>query len=93
MLRIRDVYFGSRIRNLHPRIQDLEDTGSRFQSRGNMIRDVHPGSEFFPISDPDPGSRTQGLKAPFSTLPSTWISYQFHDPKGFAKIITVYVRK
>jgi hypothetical protein len=64
MLRIRDVYPGSRVRKIpgdriRIRIKELKYFSPK-KVLGNMIRDVHPGSGsriliFYPSWIPDPG--------------------------------------
>ncbi len=76
VLRIRDVYSGSRIRISPCRIPDLKDPGfgsasknlsifnpkTSFYDLGNVIRDVNPGSRIKIRIFSHPGSRIQGSK-------------------------------
>jgi len=63
VLRIRYVYSdpGPESRSAPKNLSILNPTNC-FQVLGNMIRDVHPGSRFFPIPDPRSGFRIQGSK-------------------------------
>ncbi len=53
VLRIRDVYPGSETFHPGSRIQGQKYSGSRIRIKGKVIWDVHPGSGFFPIPDPE----------------------------------------
>ncbi len=55
VLRIRDVYPGSETFHPGPRIQGQKNSGSRIRIKGKAsgMFNVHPGSGFFPIPDPE----------------------------------------